>query len=121
MQHNFVASGIELVARVLTGPFTVLFMIVLIEAFAAVLVKIAFQPGLIVESKLKVIPKVFWNALVASYNQTLNFKEVYSIRTILVRPTYVFTDAICIGRGMYDMQGSIEIKGYLKEPEHFKY
>lgn len=128
MQHNFEASGIEIFARVVTGPFTVLLMIILIEAFAAVLVKIAFTPGILYESKFKVIPVVFWNTLKDSYKKALEYKQVYSIKTINVyKPgseniLYIFGGkAYFQGGGLCDMQGSIHIDGYLKEPEHFKY
>lgn len=66
-QNNFEASFIELVGRMLSGPFVVLAAIVLIEALAAVIVKIGFEPGSIVETKFKIIiydknNKLVWKA-----------------------------------------------------------
>lgn len=120
-QHNFEASAIELIARLLTGPFTVLFMIVFIESFVAVLVKIAFEPGILYESKFKVIPIVFWNALKESYSKALYFKQVYSTRTIIVpQPGLVYGRLYLQGGGLCDLQGSFQLPGYLKEPDHFK-
>jgi hypothetical protein len=121
-QHNFEASGIELIARLLTGPFTVLFAVVLFESFCAVIVKIAFEPGLLYESKFKVIPIVFWNALKESYSKVLDYKQVYSTRTIIVPQPGLVYGRIYLqgGCGLTDLQGSIELPGYLKVPDHFK-
>lgn len=120
-QHNFEASGIELIARLLTGPFTVLFAFVLFECCCAVLVKIAFEPGLLYESKFKVVPIVFWNTLKESYRKALEYKQVYSTRTIIVPQLgLVYGRLYLHGGGLCDMQGSISLPGYLKEPDHFK-
>lgn len=120
-QHNFEASAIELIARLLTGPFTVLFMIVFIESFVAVLVKIAFEPGILYESKFKVIPKVFWYTFKASYSKALEYKQVYSTKTIIVpQQGFVYGRLYLQGGGLCDLQGSLQLPGYLKEPEHFK-
>lgn len=120
-QHNFEASGVELIARLLTGPFTVLFAFVLFESCCAVLVKIAFEPGILYESKFKVVPVVFWNALKESYSKALEYKQVYSTRTIIVYPPgLVYGKLYLQGGGLCDLQGSLQLPGYLKEPEHFK-
>ena len=119
-QHNFEASDIELLARLLTGPFTVLFVVVLIESFIAVLVKIAFEPGILYETKFKVIPIVFWNTLKESYRKVLEYKQVYFIKTIHIKPAAIYFGSISLGNGLNNFQGSIHIEGYLKEPEHFK-
>lgn len=121
-QHNFEASFIELIARLLTGPVTVLFAFVLFECFCAVLVKIAFEPGLLIESKFKVVPVVFWNTLKESYSKALEYKQVYSTRTIVVpKPGLVYGRLYLQGgNGISDLQGSLILPGYLKEPEHFK-
>lgn len=120
-QHNFEASGIELIARLFSGPFTVLSAFVLFESCCAVLVKIAFEPGILYETKFKVIPIVFWNALKESYSKALYFKQVYSTRTIIVpQPGLVYGRLYLQGGGLCDLQGSLQLPGYLKQPDHFK-
>lgn len=121
VQKNFEASIIEIFARIITSPFAVLFMIVMIESFVAVIVKIAFEPGIIIESKFKVILNVFWNTLKDSYKQAFTFKQVYFTKTIRVKPLFSFSSSICISRGIGDLRGGIDLPGYMKIPEHFKY
>ena len=121
-QNNFEASVIELFARLFSAPFVVVAMIVLIEATAAVLVKVAFNPGELIESKFMMVPKIFFNTFKESYSNVLYFKQVNSVKTTTVYPSGLLYGRLYINAGcsVY-MQGELTLPGYLKEPEHFKY
>lgn len=121
-QNNFEASAIELFARLFSGPFVVVAIIVLIEAIAAVLVKVAFNPGELIESKFMMVPKIFFNTLKESYSNVLYFKQVNSVKTITVNPPGLLYGRLYLNAGCgLNMQGELTLPGYMKIPEHFKY
>lgn len=123
IQLDFDVSTLEVFARILTGPWTVLFAIVLLESLFAVITKVGLEPGIILESKFAVF-KVFFNTVISSYRSWMTFKEVYSVKHIIVRDDskpwsgqlFINASGIC-----GDYQGTIELPGYLKKPEHFNY
>ena len=118
MQLDFNVSTGELFLRLLIGPFNVLFLVTLIESISAVLTKIAFEPGIIIESKLMVIPKVFFKTMLESYLKTLKFKQVYFIKEIrITKNPYITLSGLGIC-GSYS--GELQLTGYVKIPEHFK-
>ena len=121
-QNNFEASAIELFARLFSGPFVVVAMIVLIEATAAVLVKVAFNPGELIESKFMMVPKIFFNTFKESYSNVLYFKQVNSVKTITVNPPGLLYGRLYLNAACgLNMQGESTLPGYMKIPEHFKY
>lgn len=96
--------------------FVIIFIISLFESFLAILVKIALEPGLIIESKFKIIPKVLYKSIVKSYSTIMSFKPINNVKITPDKPITL------MGYGITEsnFKGEITITGYMKIPDHFK-
>lgn len=130
MINDYDVSTGTLIMYLITSPLDVLFGIVLIEATCALVVKVGLNPGILLETKLLILPKIIVKTFFESYSSFFTFKQVNYTRSFLTSKGVFHGSVACDGREIDKSEypllyGTILINGrandnYIVIPNHFK-
>ena len=98
MINDYDVSTGKLIMYLIVGPFDILLGIALIEAICALVVAVGLNPGLLLETKLLILPKIAFKTIVESYSSFFTFKKVNYTRTFITSKTVFHGSLPCDGR-----------------------
>lgn len=130
MINDYDVSTGTLIMYLITSPLDVLFGIALIEAICALVVKVGLNPGLLLETKLLILPKIIVKTIFESYSSFYTFKQVNYTRTVRTSKRVLHGSVACDGREidkseyrlLYEtiLTNSTVNNNYIVTPNHFK-